>query len=285
MRATGTGGSVAFSCNNFLICQPSAGFAATSATPVFTVGTINGTSAVGIHGNLILDGTVSANSLSVTSLSSLSANIGTVTAGLMENSGGTNYINLNATGSQTFLQIGSNVSIYANGSGAFSRAVLSAPNVVASGSCGDSATYSTRMGAPGESAYGTGVHSTFYVHTGHNVGSGAWNTVTNMFKATFACAAIGGYGSWNNNYDVWMADASIIITPGYNAGVNTAPTWLPSDGPIFLANSTAFQTSGVTVSEGDVIIRFSVVGGAHNDTGWVGGQPWIAAFNWSLIQG
>jgi len=47
----------------------------------FVVGTINGTSTVGISGDLIVDGSISANALSVTQLSAISADLGNITAG------------------------------------------------------------------------------------------------------------------------------------------------------------------------------------------------------------
>jgi len=54
---------------------------------VFTVGSINGGPAVGISGDLVLDGSVSARALSVDRLSSLSSDLGTATAGKLDLSG------------------------------------------------------------------------------------------------------------------------------------------------------------------------------------------------------
>ncbi len=47
----------------------------------FVVGTVGGVSTVGINGQLVVDGTISANKIKVTSLSAVSANMGTVNGG------------------------------------------------------------------------------------------------------------------------------------------------------------------------------------------------------------
>jgi len=50
----------------------------------FVVGMVNGVSTVGINGNLIVDGSILARHLNVGTLSAISANIGTVTAGKLQ---------------------------------------------------------------------------------------------------------------------------------------------------------------------------------------------------------
>ena len=54
---------------------------------VFTVGSINGGPAVGISGDLVLDGSITGRALSVDRLSSLSSDLGTATAGILDLSG------------------------------------------------------------------------------------------------------------------------------------------------------------------------------------------------------
>lgn len=61
----------------------------------FVVGMVNAVSQVGINGNLLVDGSIQARSLSVVSLSSITANIGTVTAGRMQSADGTCFFDLN----------------------------------------------------------------------------------------------------------------------------------------------------------------------------------------------
>ena len=62
----------------------------------FVVGLVNGVATVGINGNLIVDDTILARHISVSSLSALTANIGTVTAGKMQSADGLMVIDLDA---------------------------------------------------------------------------------------------------------------------------------------------------------------------------------------------
>jgi hypothetical protein len=55
----------------------------------FVAGLVNGVPTVGINGNLLVDGTILARSINVATLSAISANIGTVTAGLIRNTADT----------------------------------------------------------------------------------------------------------------------------------------------------------------------------------------------------
>jgi predicted phage tail protein len=76
--------------------------------------TINQT-ATTIDGAKITTGTIVANRLSVATLSAISANIGTVTAGLLRNGANTAFMNLDASGGQQFLNCGNNFIVDANG--------------------------------------------------------------------------------------------------------------------------------------------------------------------------
>lgn len=120
------GSEIVMLADKFMFCMPDG----TGAKYAFTVGNVNGHSSVGINGDLIVDSSIAARSISTQSLSAISANIGEVTAGVAKNQAGTNFVNLNATGNEDFIKVGSNVSIKSNGSGYFSRAILSGPNVV-----------------------------------------------------------------------------------------------------------------------------------------------------------
>jgi hypothetical protein len=57
-----------------------------SRKPVFTVGTVNAVADIGISGNLFLDGTLTARTLNVSTLSAITASMGTLTAGLIRSS-------------------------------------------------------------------------------------------------------------------------------------------------------------------------------------------------------
>lgn len=60
----------------------------------FVVGLVNGTTTVGINGNLIVDDTIQARHLAVNTLEAVSANMGTITAGKMQRSDGRMVVDL-----------------------------------------------------------------------------------------------------------------------------------------------------------------------------------------------
>ena len=71
-------------------------------------------------------GSITADKINATSLSSITADIGTVTAGFLQNAAGTNYVNLNATGSQDFVRsAGGQVRITADGNAYFAKTLTS----------------------------------------------------------------------------------------------------------------------------------------------------------------
>jgi hypothetical protein len=78
--------------DKFLVARPDG----TGPIPVFVVGSVNGVSQVAINGGLLVDGSILARHLSVTSLSSIVANIGDITAGIMRSADNKFRIDLNA---------------------------------------------------------------------------------------------------------------------------------------------------------------------------------------------
>jgi hypothetical protein len=80
--------------NRFRVAQP--GVAGGAPVNVFSVGTINGVPSIGITGNLLVDGAINARHLQVTSLSALSADLGTVVAGKMQSADGKFVIDMAA---------------------------------------------------------------------------------------------------------------------------------------------------------------------------------------------
>ena len=60
----------------------------------FIVGNVNGVSTVGINGDLLVDGTIVARHLNVSTLSAVTANMGTITAGKMQSSDGLMVVDL-----------------------------------------------------------------------------------------------------------------------------------------------------------------------------------------------
>lgn len=78
----------------FQVAAPGSGGGA--PVPVFQVLTVNGTAKLALRGDMYADGTITANKLNVSSLSAITANIGTVTAGVIQSSDGQMVINLNS---------------------------------------------------------------------------------------------------------------------------------------------------------------------------------------------
>jgi len=73
--------------NNFVVAQP--GVAGGAPKLPFTIGMVNGVSGIGISGNVIIDGAIAARHLQVMTLSAISADLGTVTAGLIRDAANT----------------------------------------------------------------------------------------------------------------------------------------------------------------------------------------------------
>jgi len=70
--------------DTFQVAKP--GDAAGSAVPVFVIGTVDGNDKVALRGDMIVDGDITASKLSVSELSAIVADIGTITAGVLKSS-------------------------------------------------------------------------------------------------------------------------------------------------------------------------------------------------------
>ncbi len=79
--------------DKFVIVHPS-----TNGTTItaFIAGLVNGVPTVGINGDLLVDGTILARSLNVATLSAIAADVGTLTAGLIQSADGKMQIDLDA---------------------------------------------------------------------------------------------------------------------------------------------------------------------------------------------
>jgi sulfur carrier protein ThiS len=92
--ANGPGGfqsELKIAVDKFLIGAPGSGF---GAEAVFSLGTRNGIGRMVLRGDFIADGSINANQINVLNLSALSANVGTLTAGIIQSSNGKMVINL-----------------------------------------------------------------------------------------------------------------------------------------------------------------------------------------------
>lgn len=81
-----TGSTFSVVADKFVVAHPAAPGTTITA---FVVGLVNGVSTVGINGNLVVDNTILARHIDVSSLSALTADLGTVTAGLIRDSADT----------------------------------------------------------------------------------------------------------------------------------------------------------------------------------------------------
>jgi hypothetical protein len=87
-------GSTTFVTDNFLIAKP--GATGGAPVPIFGVSTVNGVSKIAIRGDVVADGSISAIKMNVGQLSAMTADMGTLTAGLIQSPTGKFTINLNS---------------------------------------------------------------------------------------------------------------------------------------------------------------------------------------------
>jgi predicted phage tail protein len=169
---------------------------------------ITGSAANDINNNTT---TINGGKISTNSLSAISANLGTITAGNLQNTDNTNFMNLNATGIQPFIKVKDNIQLNADGSGFFSRVLVTAPNVIASG----------------QSASLPYIDSfTHYVDTGINIPANWATASTTQYMGT---ATISGGLSYNGGGNGYM-EVSVVIGDGLRT---TSPN-IPIDNRIYL---------------------------------------------------
>lgn len=78
--------------DKFVIVHPTAN---NTTIQAFIAGLVNGVSTIGINGNLLVDGSILARSLDVDALSAITADLGTVTAGVLQSPDGKATIDMN----------------------------------------------------------------------------------------------------------------------------------------------------------------------------------------------
>ena len=81
-----SGSTFSVVADKFVVAHPAAPGTTITA---FVVGLVNGVSTVGINGNLVVDNTILARHIAVSSLSAISADVGTITAGLIRDAADT----------------------------------------------------------------------------------------------------------------------------------------------------------------------------------------------------
>lgn len=146
-----------------------------------------------------------------------SGTFGTITAGLMLASGGTSYVNLNATGTQNFIYAGGGaVRITADGDAYFTK-------ILASGSNGGGTQLVVPTGGGEDPVVYTYPDVVFYVDTGYNIPYHQFTTRT----LTARVAATGSV-SWTPTVSadayggsVQLSAEPVILTPYFGAPISS----------------------------------------------------------------
>jgi hypothetical protein len=83
LDGTAAGTTFTVVANKFLVAQP--GSTGGDPVPVFAIGNVGGTPKLALRGDMLIDGSITAQKINVSQLSAFTANLGTVTAGLIRN--------------------------------------------------------------------------------------------------------------------------------------------------------------------------------------------------------
>jgi hypothetical protein len=139
------------------------------------------------------------------SLSAVTGTFATITAGHLQNAGDTNYIELNATGTNTFIKVGTAIDIKADGTGLFAREIVSDPDIIASGT----KTVSSGTLNPNDTWID-------YIDTGEDIPGGWATSSTAMYLASVTIAggtSNGGGLTGYSNVTVVHGDG-LMTVPG-----------------------------------------------------------------------
>jgi len=220
---------VAILADKFLIYKPDGTGA---PIQVVTLGLINGVNTLGVNGNLFIDGSITtrhlaadsvlASKINVATLDEITDNAGVVVAGVLRNAANTNKVDLNATGTQNFFQVGSSAYVQANGAAYFNNIIVERQLTVATNLTTYTAgSYSITAGE------GWKLLTTFTIDTGHAVG--AWWAATDrtysaaagIANGSITVTSTGGFGTFVANWAVvvkriypksrWVSTATIML--------------------------------------------------------------------------
>lgn len=209
LRAEQDGSALDVLADRFAVSLPDG----SGSKQVFTVAKVSGNHAVGIAGDVILDGTLSsrhlsadsvtaeklavgavtAKKISIQTLSEISGNLGIAVSGRLQNNidpiKATAFIDLAAVGSAPFMSVKQDgvqqLLIRANGSAEFARSIISAPNIIASG------VFST------DSGWLAGGEWSAFIDTGFTVPANWYSATSDQYAAS---ATISGGQSTNGGY-------------------------------------------------------------------------------------
>lgn len=197
-------------------------------------------------------GAVTATEISVASLSAIAANLGTVTAGRIQNAANTSYWNLNATGSARMLQLGSDLSYDETNGLRISKLNVIEVAQLAPGSVSQSQTF-------------TGGPATIWRNTG-------WNTILSFNLAAGKAAILSGFGDYLfdsadayvtfTNSRAYEADIQVVVGGAVAMVVPLSPTG-PAEGTnrprLFFIPGCVANGSLTSVTEIQVQVRSVVV--------------------------
>jgi hypothetical protein len=200
----------------------------------------------------IAAGAVTATEISVASLSAIAANLGTVTAGRIQNAANTSYWNLNATGSARMLQLGSDLSYDETNGLRINKLNVIEVAQLAPGSVSQSQTF-------------TGGPATIWRNTG-------WNTILSFNLAAGKAAILSGFGDYLfdsadayvtfTNSRAYEADIQVVVGGAVAMVVPLSPTGPPegTNRPrLFFIPGCVANGSLTSVTEIQVQVRSVVV--------------------------
>lgn len=206
----------------------------------FVVGSLNGVPAATFNANLFVDGgiqarhlsaqSVTARAINVAYLSALSANLGDVTAGIVRNPDSSNYLNLNATGSQVAFQIGGG-RVYARADGyvEMDRVNIRRRDAIRSGSQYWGGEWLSAGGGNGLLVAGpAGLSGVFVIDTGVDLNDASDFGIVQPYYAIAACSNAstqgGGAGS-DIQFDLAIScEIALSSSHRANSGVTPSPS-------------------------------------------------------------
>lgn len=160
----------------------------------------------------IPDGEIKAKHISVISLESLSAVLGTITSGRIQNAGNTNYIDFNATGNAIAMKFGGGLEIEADGDARFGG-ILTANGVVTNANLGTAVVSNTKLASL---AVATGNVQANAITANAEVSASGTLTLTVAYQdiVTVTITTTGG------EVAIFAVTGSVVFQPAAGLGVN-----------------------------------------------------------------
>jgi sulfur carrier protein ThiS len=239
---TGSTSSFIVLANEFQVVTPGN----TAVSPFTVDGTGTHLTNTTVNGSLIVNGSVAANKLNVLTLDAISADIGTLTDGLITNNSGTNTINLSATGSSYFINT-PGLKLTAAGSATFSGALSAATGSFAGSLSAATGTFAGSLSAATGSFAGS-----------LSAATGSFAGDISAATGTFTGALSGASGTFSGT----LTASNIVTTSNLqtnsatNAVSNFSATAVTMDTTVNSGTSTLI-TESITTVGAQVYISFT----------------------------